>query len=87
MYAALEKIFMMGWKTVFRTAQGFLGVGPHSVRDGDIVVVFQGCSMAGLVRPWGDGFRYVGPAYVLGAMHGEFWETGDRVDDEWFALL
>jgi len=43
--------------------------------------------MTGPVRPCGDGLRYVGPGYVLGVMHGKFWETGDRADDEWFELV
>lgn len=88
MHAQLGRIIPgMPFKTVFRTAQGFLGVGPYSVSEGGIVVVFQGCSMAGLVRPVAEGYSYVGPAYVLGVMHGEFWEKGEAGDDEWFELV
>ena len=43
--------------------------------------------MAGLVRPAEEGYNYVGPAYVLGVMHGEFWEAGRAGDDEWFELV
>ncbi|KAK0740329.1 heterokaryon incompatibility protein-domain-containing protein [Schizothecium vesticola] len=88
MYMQLGRIMPgMAWKTVFRTAQGFLGVGPYSVAEGDVTVVFQGCSLAGLLRPAGEGYSYVGPAYVLGVMHGEFWEAGEAGDDEWFELV
>ncbi|KAK1830700.1 heterokaryon incompatibility protein-domain-containing protein [Podospora conica] len=88
MHAQLGRIMPgMGWKTVFRTTRGYLGVGPHAAREGDIVVVFHGCSMAALVKRWGEGYRYVGPAYVAGMMHGEFWESGGKGDDEWFELM
>lgn len=88
MYLQLGRIMPgMAFKTVFRTAQGFLGVGSYLVGEGDVVVVFPGCQMAGLLRPAGEGYSYVGPAYVLGVMHGEFWEKGQTVDDEWFELV
>ncbi|RYP53629.1 hypothetical protein DL768_001409 [Monosporascus sp. mg162] len=75
------------WKTVFRTVTGYLGVGTHTAQDGDIVAVFHGFAMAAVLRPWGDWFRYVGPAYVDGIMNGEFWDAGSAADDETFVLV
>ncbi|RYP86809.1 hypothetical protein DL769_000654 [Monosporascus sp. CRB-8-3] len=75
------------WKTVFRTVAGYLGVGTHSVQDGDIIAVFYGFPMAAVLRPWDDWFRYVGPAYVDGIMNGEFWDASSAEDDETFVLV
>ena len=75
------------WKTVFRTLGGYLGVGMHTAQEGDIVVVLYGSTLASILRPWGDWFRYVGPAYVHGISNGEFWDSKSAADDEWFVLI
>jgi hypothetical protein len=83
-HAAIGQINGMVWKTVFRTVAGYLAAGTHSVQDGDIIVIFHGCSMPAALRPWGDRFRYISPAYVSGVMKGAFWNTSVGTDDEWF---
>lgn len=82
-----EKMIVNHWRTVFRTVGGYLGLGTHTVRDGDIVVVFHGSSLPAVIRPWGDWFRYVGPADVGGIMNGEFWGATSAADDESFVLI
>ncbi|KAF2691880.1 hypothetical protein K458DRAFT_381725 [Lentithecium fluviatile CBS 122367] len=39
-----------------------------------------------VIRPCGNGYRYVGSAYVGGIMNGEFWSAGTDTD-EWFVLI
>ncbi|KLU91388.1 hypothetical protein MAPG_09908 [Magnaporthiopsis poae ATCC 64411] len=77
------------WKTVFRTARGeYLGLGTHTVRVGDVVAVFHGCPHAAVLRPWGEWYRYVGPAYVEGVMDGGWWRNYTTAeDDERFVLI
>ncbi|RYP71856.1 hypothetical protein DL771_004568 [Monosporascus sp. 5C6A] len=87
MTAFLKRIYLNQWKTVFRTVSGYLGVGTHTVQQGDVVAVFHGSPLAAIVRPWEDWFRYIGPAYVNGIMEGEFWSKGSAADDDWFVLV
>jgi hypothetical protein len=74
--------YMMG-KKPFCTAEGYPGMGPAGVREGDVVVVFCGGRIPFVLRPMeddglgGDGeekkrlFRFVGEAYCDGVMDGE----------------
>ncbi|KAL2203496.1 hypothetical protein CC79DRAFT_1057347 [Sarocladium strictum] len=82
----LGKVFGCYWKTVFRTLDGHLGLGTHTVREGDIVVVLYGSSLAAVLRPCEGHFRYIGPAYVDKLDDGGFWSSGSSNSDEWFAL-
>ena len=75
------------WKMGFQTLNGFLGLGTHTVQDGDVVAVFHGCSRAAVLRPWGGWLRYVGLAYVYAIMNGEIWDAKSSADDEWFVLV
>lgn len=75
------------WKNVFRTANGHIGVGTHSIQQGDIMALFHGFGMVAVLRPWGEWYRYVGPAYVDGIMGGEFWSTTSSADDKWYTLV
>ncbi|KXX74488.1 Heterokaryon incompatibility protein 6, OR allele [Madurella mycetomatis] len=81
------KMIVNHWRTVFRTVGGYLGLGAHTVRDGDIVVVFHGSSLPAVIRPCEGWFRYVGPANVGGIMNGEFWSATSAADDESFILI
>ncbi|KAK0649953.1 heterokaryon incompatibility protein-domain-containing protein [Cercophora newfieldiana] len=87
MLATLGRMVALPWKTVFRTTNGYLGVGTHTARSGDILAVFRGCSTVAILRPWGDWFRYIGPAYVDQIMDGSFWGRGTDSDDEWFTMV
>lgn len=87
MHAFLSTVAVNHWKAVFRTVGGYIGLGTHTVQEGDVVAVFNGSSLAAVLRPWGDWFRYVGPAYVGGIMDGEFWNARSPEHDEWFVLI
>lgn len=84
---AITRIYGSIWQDIFRTEGGYMGMGPYSLSVGDIVVLFQGCATAGVIRPSTGGFRYVGPAFVDGIMDREVWNPGSDWDLEWFALI
>jgi hypothetical protein len=47
-----------------------VGLGTGSMTRGDIVVVPLGCSTPVVLRPEGDGYRFVGDVYIHGYMYG-----------------
>lgn len=70
-------------RCLFRTRGGRLGLGPQSVKPGDVVSLIAGSRTPYLLRQqrqgetqeeeWGgrDSFRFLGEAYVHGVMYGE----------------
>jgi hypothetical protein len=59
-------------RSLFRNAQGRLGLGPKTARAGDIVTVVLGLNSALVLRPRNDNkFQVVGEAYYGGVMEGE----------------
>lgn len=58
----------------FMTSGGFMGIGPESMKKGDVVVVIFGLSLPFLLRQSqadANKFLVVGPCYVHGIMDGE----------------
>lgn len=53
------------------TDTGFLGLAPDEVEVGDTVAILLGCNYPVLLRPFEDGFKYVGECYIDGMMEGE----------------
>ncbi|KAJ3533980.1 hypothetical protein NM208_g7741 [Fusarium decemcellulare] len=84
---AITRIFGSIWQTMFRTENGYAGMGTHTLTGGDIVVLFEGCAVAGVIRPFSDSFRYVGPAYVDGIMDKGLENLRPGVESEWFVLV
>jgi hypothetical protein len=67
---------------------GQMALGPIIARPGDILCVFLGHHMPYLLRPVHQRYRFLGPCYVHGSMHGELIERlncGD-FEEEWFEL-
>lgn len=63
-------------RRVFATDNGYLGLGPDSIRDGDIVAVLYGQITPLVLRPTANGcYTLLGDAHVDGIMHGEIMET------------
>jgi hypothetical protein len=56
---------------MFRTAKGYLGLGPEILKAGDIVAVIFGAKVPFILRPEGDHYLLVGDCYVHGVMQGE----------------
>jgi hypothetical protein len=49
----------------------FIGLGPKSMREGDVLCVLFGGATPFILRPDGEQFRFVGECYVYGLMNGE----------------
>ncbi|KAH7063601.1 heterokaryon incompatibility protein-domain-containing protein [Macrophomina phaseolina] len=62
-----------GSRRLYRTTQGFLGLGPDSIKKGDIVCMIQGGRVPYILRKHAvrSGWKLVGEAYLHGFMHGE----------------
>jgi hypothetical protein len=58
-------------RRMFWTDKGPYGLGPHCMRRGDVVVVLYGGNTPYILRPRGDGYIFIGQAYVDKIMHGE----------------
>lgn len=75
----------------FRTASGYIGMGPKIMQEGDVAVVFYACRTPYVLRPHMDGFyRVVGDCYVYGVMDGEAMRENERsgwVKDQVFRLI
>ncbi|PQE13296.1 heterokaryon incompatibility protein [Rutstroemia sp. NJR-2017a BVV2] len=57
----------------------FLGLGPKSMQQGDILCVLFGGATPFILRPDGEQFRFVGECYIYNLMSGEAirdWEEG-----------
>jgi len=65
----------------FVTKNGLMGVGPDGMKEGDIIGILFGGRVPYVLRPVGDGFRFVGECYVSGLMNGEAvqtWKKGSK---------
>lgn len=58
-------------RRIFWTDKKSYGLGPHCMRSGDVVVVLYGGNTPYILRPRGDGYIFMGQAYVDEIMHGE----------------
>lgn len=58
-------------RKVFRTSNGYIGLGPRIMLDGDICAVLSGAIYPMILRRRGDRFHLVGPALLYGFMDGE----------------
>ncbi|MCJ1461447.1 hypothetical protein MMC07_000044 [Pseudocyphellaria aurata] len=56
----------IGW-----TSGHYMGVFPGSTRRGDVIAVLLGSKLPYVIRPHGNDYLLVGPAYVYGIMNGE----------------
>ncbi|KAF2026739.1 hypothetical protein EK21DRAFT_73415 [Setomelanomma holmii] len=55
----------------FVTKKGLMGIGPDTMKEGDIVVVLFGGRVPYLLRPAGTGHSFLGECYAPGLMDGE----------------
>lgn len=61
---------------LFRTENGYLGLGPSSIREGDQVWILDGGRVPFVLRPLSSGtdcprYRFLGESYVHGVMYGD----------------
>lgn len=57
------------------TKTGWLALVPESTHRGDRVAVLYGCGFPVVLRPSGNGFRYIGECYIHGLMNGELFTS------------
>ncbi|KAK6069997.1 heterokaryon incompatibility protein [Seiridium cupressi] len=65
----------------FTTREGFVGIGPDSMKEGDEVVILFGAKAPFLVRGVGSRWHLVGECYISGLMSGEGvvrWKTSGQ---------
>ena len=63
-------------RTLFKTSEGRLGLGPAHMRADDIVTIIFGTQVPIILRPLDmTHFEYLGEAYVHGIMDGDFMAT------------
>jgi hypothetical protein len=56
----------------FLTSDGLLGIGPHGLEKGDIVVIFMGANVPYILRKCKpQGYKLLGEAFIEGIMDGE----------------
>lgn len=59
-------------RRVYKTSDGYIGLGPADTQPDDVLCVFLGCSIPIILRPNGDQtYLVVGACYALGLMDGE----------------
>lgn len=51
--------------------KGLIGLGPDTALVGDLICIFDGCSLPMVVRPFNSHFYVIGEAYVDKCMYGE----------------
>jgi hypothetical protein len=65
----------------FVTAEGRMGIGADTMKEGDIVTVLFGGKVPYVLRPSGSRYRFIGECYVPALMGGEIvqrWRAGGR---------
>jgi hypothetical protein len=55
----------------FISKKGYMGIGPESICNGDIICVLLGCRVPVLLRSYQDCYIFVGECFVWGIMDGE----------------
>jgi hypothetical protein len=76
-------------RRLFQSEKGYIGLCPHSAREGDTIWIMPGCVTPIVLRAISEStqsnaFEYVGPAYVHGIMYGELFapeRTRDKVPE------
>ncbi|KAE9368249.1 hypothetical protein N431DRAFT_469970 [Stipitochalara longipes BDJ] len=65
--------FRLGDQCALELSSGLVGVGEHNIQSGDVVALIGGSDFPLVLRPYRKHFRFVGCAYVWGAMEGDMW--------------
>jgi hypothetical protein len=62
-------------KCFFSTANGYFGIAPSFVQQGDSIAVLEGFNVPVVLRKADEGYRFVTSAYIHGIMFGEAWSS------------
>jgi hypothetical protein len=69
----------------FVTKKGYLGIGPTTLKEGDLCCVLFGATVPFILRKLGSQYLLVGECYIHGIMRGEVlkWcQSGNLVEEE-----
>jgi hypothetical protein len=58
-------------RSLFGTSGRHIGIGPRTMKNGDIVAILYGCQWPVILRDEGAHHRILGLSYLDGVMHGE----------------
>jgi hypothetical protein len=58
-------------RVIFKTSNGYLGLGPNTLRAGDVTVILFGGRVPYILPPQDGYYLFVGEAYIHGVMSGE----------------
>jgi hypothetical protein len=66
---------MVAGRRLFRTTEGYLGLGPPGAQKGDKVFLLKGCKTPMVLRQTSkkDRWTLIGGSYVHGVMQGQMW--------------
>jgi hypothetical protein len=66
-------------RSFFVTKRGYIGIGPNTMKSGDIVCTLFGSTVPFILRAveGSEKFRLLGESYVHGIMDGELWKETD----------
>lgn len=70
--------------TLFSTENGCIGIGPHSLKQGDLVAIVRGSRVPLVLRRQHNYFRLVGPSYVFNVMQGQAITGGYHASSQCF---
>ncbi|KAI1126431.1 heterokaryon incompatibility protein-domain-containing protein [Nemania abortiva] len=76
-------------RAFFVTESGYFGLGPHFMKEGDVVVILYGLKWPAVLRELdGNQWLFLGTAYVHGLMTGEMVVKGEAegCDAEFFSI-
>ncbi|KAF7544004.1 hypothetical protein G7Z17_g10296 [Cylindrodendrum hubeiense] len=70
----------------YMTDTGYMGLGNHNMKTGDIIAVLFGLKIPCVLRLRGknpeDGYEFIGEAYCHGMMHGEALENLQKSEEQ-----
>jgi hypothetical protein len=67
----LASLMRLSGRCIFITTDRRVGLGPANLQRGDTITIMFGSGLPLVLRQSSKNYRFVGPAYVHGAMHGE----------------
>jgi hypothetical protein len=63
-------------RRVFRTQDGFVGLGPGSAEKGDYIALCKGGKLPLVLRKHGDDYELLGDCFIYDMMDGQLWDEG-----------
>lgn len=73
--------YVASHKKFFTTNKCAIGLGPQSMRPGDVICILSGGRVPFIVRAEGSEFRLIGEAYVHGLMEGQAVKNGVEMQE------